>query len=1154
MKRLAKYFFYFLFFLGIAGLIAWICIEQDLNMWVGIAIFFAIIGLWIGIMSIRLYFARRRMRIFVDRMVRQEKTALAIEADSKLNAIKALQKRWQESIKLVSAAKTRNMPWFLLLGAEESGKTSAIKNACLNTAVSSLVKNIGISATENCDWWFLDKSIVLDTAGRYVVPADVEEDSEEWFEFLNLLANYSHKRKPLNGIVITITAQRLIQNDTMLLRDEGQNLRKCIDSLMRNCWAKFPVYILITKMDQVFGFSQTFLDLTKAETDQAAGYINTNRQDWQGAVNNFLTDISQRLSAIRSTVMNELAECHEPGVIILPQEFLALGSGLTEFAKAIFENNPYQEQPFCRGIFLSSAQQTSSSVSTIIHDGDDYLSTEVNSKDNSRGLFLRDFFDKVLPQDKDLVQSAYNSLKWRYILSSISLIPILCLFVALASLYTASYIHNRNILNQFLSDFRKPPVMTNDINLNLQTLAAFQVDIKRLEKSSNAWFVPTLGLNNSSELVKRLKVQYVGLYEEGFINRVNQQLYSQIDQIDQGKSTAEVSLYIEFLTTMINVVKHNLNNDINTDANALVAASKLETLYPQVLRQLYPDMPVSIADLANDTNNSYLKWNDNRALLNINLRTMLKTVHELLTKYPNWQMIKKQSVGDNLSLSDFWGISADYATALVNEAIIPGMYTKKGMAEIKSFISLMEEAGLMTGDNAPELQNFWAQYRVEYFTAWQNFALSFNHGAGFFKSDNERKSLAAKMASESNPYQQFLQVAAEELATDEYLTNPPDWVRLIIELNNIQKDANSAISTTNLQQKVLEKIDKVIPTKAKNSATIYLDHLVQVRTLFDEYNKALLQSYPDFFSEDSYAQYVGQIFSEYNGKSEQKSAITTALIKFNQIQQLFKNYDDSTLIVWQLKAGPLNYLLSYLMSKSSCAIEHKWEGDVIGKLSEVPLDKTFNPLLDKKSGLLWKYVETISPFLSLSQWGYSSKVIYANTLFTQKINFDPKFIKFLNRVQPMANTYQDQYAVNIGSVPISVNDDASVQPYGVILSVQCADGEQVLKNYNYPSSLSFNWSPEKCGTTTLSILFPNLTLTKTFSGTMGFPQFLAMFKTGSHKFSSADFAEADTLENSYDIDWIKVNYTITQNIPAMGLLKDLNTSIPQNAAECNNYL
>src|SRR5260370_19834024 len=64
----------------------------------------------------------------------------------------------------------------------------------------------GVGGTRNCDWWFTNEAILLDTAGRYTTEAD---DHDEWIAFLQELLKYP-EAKPLNRVVIAISINELL--------------------------------------------------------------------------------------------------------------------------------------------------------------------------------------------------------------------------------------------------------------------------------------------------------------------------------------------------------------------------------------------------------------------------------------------------------------------------------------------------------------------------------------------------------------------------------------------------------------------------------------------------------------------------------------------------------------------------------------------------------------------------------------------------------------------------------------------------------------------------------------------------------------------------------------------------------------------------------
>ena len=99
-----------------------------------------------------------------------------------------------------------DLPWYVFIGAPGSGKTTALLNSGLKFPLGQRGGKAavrGVGGTRNCDWWFTDEAVFLDTAGRYTTQdSDAASDSDGWREFLALLRKY-RTRRPVNGIILT---------------------------------------------------------------------------------------------------------------------------------------------------------------------------------------------------------------------------------------------------------------------------------------------------------------------------------------------------------------------------------------------------------------------------------------------------------------------------------------------------------------------------------------------------------------------------------------------------------------------------------------------------------------------------------------------------------------------------------------------------------------------------------------------------------------------------------------------------------------------------------------------------------------------------------------------------------------------------------------
>ncbi|MCI5122442.1 MAG: type VI secretion system protein ImpL, partial [Candidatus Electrothrix sp. AUS4] len=373
--------------------------------WVSLFFLLAYVGLYLSWLFLRKILLRRREQQFVHQVVEQDKEYLRAAAGDG-DAGSELQKKWQDALEVLKSshlAKQGNplyvLPWYMVIGESGAGKSTAIRSAGLTSPFAEAAVVEGIGGTRNCDWWFLEQAVILDTAGRYTIPLDEGRDKEEWQKFLSLLVKY-RKKEPLNGLVVTIAADKLMQADQETVIADGGNIRRRIDELMRVLGKVFPVYVLVTKCDLIQGMSQLCEQLTEEQLKQAMGGV------WQGErnVSDFLHKLGQRISErlhqLRLRLLRKEAE-HAAALLLFPNEFRQLHNRLIGFVEAVFKENPYQETPALRGVYYSSGRQEGTPYSHFLQALGLIRQQDV-LPGTSRGLFLHDFFARILPGDRYL--------------------------------------------------------------------------------------------------------------------------------------------------------------------------------------------------------------------------------------------------------------------------------------------------------------------------------------------------------------------------------------------------------------------------------------------------------------------------------------------------------------------------------------------------------------------------------------------------------------------------------------------------------------------------------------------------------------------------------------------------------------------------------
>ena len=207
------------------------------------------------------------------------------------------------------------LPWYVIIGAPGSGKTTALVNSGLQFPLADRFGKTalrGIGGTRNCDWWFTNEAVLLDTAGRYTTQESEQvQDAGEWLQFMGLLRKY-RRRQPINGVIVTISISDLLTQSAEASRQQAVNLRQRLSELHEQLGIRFPVYVMVTKADLLKGFRAWFADYDKAQRDQIWGFTlpweQTKHADYD-LMGNFQQEFSllqQRLDAgLPETMLKE---------------------------------------------------------------------------------------------------------------------------------------------------------------------------------------------------------------------------------------------------------------------------------------------------------------------------------------------------------------------------------------------------------------------------------------------------------------------------------------------------------------------------------------------------------------------------------------------------------------------------------------------------------------------------------------------------------------------------------------------------------------------------------------------------------------------------------------------------------------------------------
>lgn len=331
---------------------------------------------WIASLLIQ----RLRAKRANDRLLAAVVKPTRAEPDRPSADIVQLRERFEEAVATLEQSRRGghslyDLPWYVIIGAPGSGKTTALLNSGLNFPLEQRMGKgalRGVGGTRNCEWWFTEQAVFLDTAGRYTTQdSDTTGDSAAWTEFLALLRKY-RKRRPVNGVILTISAHDLMVQGESSREAHVAAARRRLNELNRELRIQVPVYLMVTKCDLVAGFTEYFDDLTHDGRAQVWGvtwpYERTlSGEAAQGAPAEFDALMARLNARLFGRLEEERDVRRRTKVFAFPQQMAALRDLLTQFVTEVFAPTRFDPQRILlRGIYFTSGTQEGTPIDRLL--------------------------------------------------------------------------------------------------------------------------------------------------------------------------------------------------------------------------------------------------------------------------------------------------------------------------------------------------------------------------------------------------------------------------------------------------------------------------------------------------------------------------------------------------------------------------------------------------------------------------------------------------------------------------------------------------------------------------------------------------------------------------------------------------------------------
>jgi type VI secretion system protein ImpL len=1173
----------------VVALVGWgVVLYFGWPLWIALAIF---VGVFAGYFFVA--FARRIVVMMRSRSrLAAQSAALNVEPTAASQET-LLRRKWKAAVATLRQSNLRSkgdplyaLPWFMVVGQSGTGKTTALTRARLSSPIQKISQQANIGQTANCDWWYFDRAVVIDCAGRYVQAEDIEQDRREWELGLDLLGRY-RPREGLDGLVLAVSADRLMVPDADTFADEGRIVRARIEQLIRMFGKRFPVYVLVTKCDRLYGFEEWAKTLPADALDQAMGYLAEESETGTSGESAFVArafdSIGARLQALRLALVSREAQ-PSPELLMFPNELEQLRGGLAMFLATCLADSPYLERPLLRGIFFSSGQQEGGAMSALMGS---LLPASPPHPGGTAGVFLHDFFGRILPQDRNAAKPTVLVHHWRRVTQSVGVVAWVLLIAMCGILLSVSFAGNRQTL-ELVRSARPDQVALNGNLFHDAAALTYSNDVLMQIAQNDRRSMSGLLGNGAGLAALEARLHEV------FVKQYRQTIQPAADQSQQMALAASAGQAGQIL---------NLARSIALLRARLDGADRatLEAMPQPVATPLYP---AQLSAQLNPLAISYLVWSQKDADY---LRDQLKDQQALLDQVVaadpqmTWLVGLVPDGGElaPVRASDFWGGNAQRVNTIADAgmrtvrgsvigastessaaapgAIVPAAYTVAGRQALDGLAAQIR-AGLSDPSQFDkERLAFDDWYRGQRIAAWQNFVEGFSSSPAPYSGEAGWRSALGIVSGPASPYFRLIARLNEEFEGERPDASLPGWIVLARQFQQVREQstrmgaANQAVRMAGAINAVgASAIKDVLSGAPQRGSQAVVNNLGAVDAL-TLYLGALNKLAIDSSAGSGKGYQLAADFAQFATSAQpQPSEMMNALQPLTQLRTLIGTGDGSDTLTWRLIRGPFDFLAAYIEQQASCELQRGWESDVVFPLQGATDKSAAIDQLFGAKGAVWAFADGAArPFLTrnASRYGIVETQGFSvpfNSAFVPMLN--GAFGRQLAQQQSAARSAADKEAqrlqaqktqldaqqsldqldrtlatarqqaeaaraltvpLTLTAQPTNVNADAQAKPYATILTVQCAAGVQTLNNYNFPVSTSFAWTAGQCGDARLQIRIGNLTLSRNYAGPLGVAAFLKDFADGQRQFTPADFPASESALKALDVQSLTVSFSVT---------------------------
>ena len=521
---------------------------------------------WLATRCWAYFKANKENRQIIAAMADADVPGLSVDEQASEDEVNTLQGRLEEALGVLKETRLGSgpdkqflyqLPWYILIGPPGAGKTTLLKNSELKFPLSGRFGKDavrGVGGTRNCDWWFTDDAVLLDTAGRYTTQDSHEAvDQAAWLGFLDLLKK-NRSRRPINGVIVAVSISDLLEQTSEQYLAQARAIRQRIQELHARFNIDFPVYLLFTKCDLLAGFMEYFDDLDSDNRAQVWGMtFGLDEKKKRNNIEQFSSEFELLQQQIQQQLLDKL-ERERGGerrsqIYTFPQQFAALHELIKPFLEELFQSSRYAEDIMFRGVYLTSATQEGSPIDRIMGALANNYGLEAGARaaigGEGKSFFINRLLQRVIFAESGLAGTNLKLEKKRSWLQRGAFMLVSLLTLAMAGIWTNSFFGNRAYIDEMAAQTAVINQQINDINpdsTDVLSLLPLLDEVRQIpggyadqQRDSTPWSL-TFGLYQGDKLGDAAVSLYHRLLKDVFLPRlmwrVETQLRNNTDKTD----------------------------------------------------------------------------------------------------------------------------------------------------------------------------------------------------------------------------------------------------------------------------------------------------------------------------------------------------------------------------------------------------------------------------------------------------------------------------------------------------------------------------------------------------------------------------------------------------------------------------------------------